>query len=307
MAPLFSICLPAYEDASAVRRAIAGLQRQENTDWECLIRDDSTSTRIGDVIAGLADPRIRYRRNAPALGVPRNWNAVLSEARGTYVSLLHQDDFYATPNVLDAVRQALADGQAGCAVCARSVWRHGVRVGAYRRNERAIAHFLREFPQRSLVVNRIGHPSVVFVRARLATVLFDERLRYFLDTDWYARLWQAAKGAVVYLPDAVVGLEMDRTGQLSGQCTRQLAATARELDAVLEKWQATPRQAALAQARFFASHLRHLRPEGRQALIQRLRRFSFRQKIVFGGAFFCLLWHMLYRALRRGLGLTPWG
>lgn len=306
-APLFSICLPAYEDASAVRRAIASLQRQDRQDWECIVSDDSSSAHIEQAITELHDPRLRYSRNIPALGVPRNWNKALSGARGDYVSLLHQDDFYETPNVLGAVAAALGDRQAMLAVCARSVWKNHAPCGIYRRNGRAVRHFLRQFPQRSLVVNRLGHPSVLFFQARLAAIPFDATLRYFLDTDWYARLWREADGAVASVPEAVVGLEMGRAGQLSGQCTRELAVTADELDHVLEKWQASPAQAALAHARFFASHLRHVPHGGREALAKRLRRFSFGQKIVFGGAVFCLIGHMFYRGLRRTLGCPPWG
>lgn len=305
--PLFSICMPTYEDAAAVRRAIAGLQRQDVQDWECVIQDDSSSAGIARVVAALHDPRIRYARNVPALGAPRNWNKVLSEARGNYVSLLHQDDFYATPNVLGSVQEALESRHALIAVCARGIWEKHAPPSVYRRNGRAVRAFLRQFPQRSLVVNRLGHPSVLFVQARLATIPFDEALCYFLDTDWYARLWQEAAGAVAYLPAAVVGLERGRAGQLSGQCLRQLAATADELDRVLEKWQASPCQAALAQARFFAAHLRQLPHGGLEALQKRLRGFSFGQDIVFGSVLFCLMGHMLYRWLRRKLGFAAWG
>lgn len=305
-APYFSICIPAYEDAAAVRRAVESLLGQDMPDWECVIGDDSPTGAVAAVVRSMADPRLRYSRTRPPLGAPRNWNRVLSLATGRVVSLLHQDDFYDAPHVLSAVRTAFDDGRTRVAVCGRSLWHERTRVAVYHRSDRAVRHFLQDFPQRSLVVNRIGHPSVVFLERRLC-VPFDAGLCYFLDTDWYARLWRQADGAVTYLPQAVVGLEMGRSGQLSGQCVRDLGATADELCRVLAKWRATPWQEALAHARFFAAHLRQFRHGWLAALGRTAQGFSLWQKGVLGGAIAVLTWHMLYRALRRSLGLAPWG
>ena len=308
MSVSFSVCIPAHEDAAAVRRAVERLRSQSVGDWECVVSDDSRSDAVEDCVSGFGDARIRYFRNAPSLGAPANWNAALRKARGRIVTLLHQDDFYSSPDVLLHVQRAFASGGIRVAVCARELWRNGAPCARYADNRGSVAAFLRRFPQRSLVVNRMGHPSVIFLEARLAGILFDERLLYFLDTEWYSRLWrEAGDSGVCHVPEAFVAQEMGRPGQLSARCVLEMRGIAAELAAVLEKCRATPEQEAQAFARLFVSHARHLGRDGLSVAFETFRSFSPWGKMVFAGIAGVLSLHMLYRGARKFLGLRPWG
>lgn len=303
--PLFSLCLPAFEDAAAVERALACLRGQSVTDWECLVSDDSRSDAVAGVVRACDDPRIRYWKNTPALGVPANWNHALAQARGEFVSLLHQDDFYRQETVLEQVAELFARERCDVVVCACRRWQEGKECGRHTGGERHLRNFLHDFPGRSLVINRIGHPSVLFLRREKGIPLFDVSLRYFLDTDWYARILRQG-GRARFLPTAFVDVESGRRYQLSATCTQALAQTADELRYALERNGATPVQAAQAYARFFASHVRHWRQGCHPAMRKTLRAFTWAQRGVFWLFLAGCLGHMGYRGLRKLLGFSAW-
>lgn len=303
--PLFSLCIPAFEDAAAVERALACLRRQSVTDWECLVSDDSRSDAVAEVVRACADPRIRYEKNTPALGVPANWNQALAQARGEYVSLLHQDDFYQQETVLEQVAGLFVRERCDVVVCACRRWQEGRECGRHTGGARHLRHFLRDFPGRSLVVNRIGHPSVLFLRREKGIPLFDASLRYFLDTDWYARILKQG-GRACFLSSAFVDVESGRQHQLSASCTQALERTAAELRHALERNGATAAQTAQAYARFYASHARHWRSGCSAALGRTLRAFGWAQRGVFCLYFTACLVHMGYRGLRKFLGFCAW-
>lgn len=304
MQPLISVCIPSYEDGKAVERAILCLKNQTLEAWECVIGDDSHSDTIKNLVVKFNDIRIRYIQNVPPLGVPNNWNFILSKAKGKYVTLLHQDDFYPDKYLLEKVVSSLEQGDHRFAVCAFSSWEHEKRISLHNHNGYHIKKFLHHFPHRSLVINRIGHPSTIFIKKELTAIMFDTKLRYFLDTDWYARLWLAA-GVPLYINNTDVAIEKGRNFQLSRQCIQKFSNTSKELQYVLNKWNASPKDIALNYARLFTSHIRHYKFILPSLKIV-LSNFSLYQKIVFLTAVFSLSWHMIYRFFRKKLGY-PWG
>lgn len=304
MQPHISICIPSYEDGKAVERALSCLINQTFEAWECIIGDDSHSNTVKNIVDNFKDTRIQYIKNIPSRGVPDNWNFILSKAKGKYVTLLHQDDFYPDKYLLDKVISSLEQGNHTLAVCAFSSWENEKRVSLHNHNGYHIKKFLQHFPQRSLVINRIGHPSTIFMKKELTSIIFDSKLRYFLDTDWYARLWLTA-GIPLYIHETDVAIEKGRNFQLSRQCIKSFSDTSKELQYVLNKWNASQKDIALSYARFFTSHMRHYKfvlPSFKTVL----NNFSFRQKVICLTGIFFLSWHMIYRYLRKKAGY-PWG
>jgi len=76
--------------------------RQTYRDFELIVSDDGASDAIARYVSSLGDPRIRYRRNARNLGIALNNYAAFAEARGKYISSLHDDDLW-EPGFLDAL------------------------------------------------------------------------------------------------------------------------------------------------------------------------------------------------------------
>lgn len=94
--PLVSIVIAAYcSRRDHLSAAITSALGQTWADVEVIVSDDSPHDDLRALVAGFRDPRLRYRRNAPALGVAANHWALFGEARGEYVTVLNHDDWRA--------------------------------------------------------------------------------------------------------------------------------------------------------------------------------------------------------------------
>jgi len=94
-----SVCIPTYNGAEFVAKAIESVLAQTFADFELLVVDDSSDDTTMDIVRSFTDPRMRISRNEQRLGIPRNWNRCLSLARGEYVCLFHQDDVMLPENL----------------------------------------------------------------------------------------------------------------------------------------------------------------------------------------------------------------
>ena len=84
--PLVSIVIATYRSRhDHLRVAIASALAQSMADIEVLVSDDSPDDALSELVAGFHDERLRYRHNAPALGVARNHWESFGEARGEFV------------------------------------------------------------------------------------------------------------------------------------------------------------------------------------------------------------------------------
>lgn len=94
--PSLSFVLPAWK-SPYLSQAIASIVGQSCPDWELVVVDDCSPDPIEQIVASFGDPRIRYVRNEKNLGgenLVRQWNHCLTFARGEYVVLAADDDFY---------------------------------------------------------------------------------------------------------------------------------------------------------------------------------------------------------------------
>ena len=108
--PLFSIVIPTHDRPDFLAEALASVQAQRCTDFECIVVDDCSTTPA--VIPG--DDRFRVIRRAVNGGPAAAVNAGLAEARGDYVIRLDDDDLF-TPERLDIASAGIA--RAPIALC----------------------------------------------------------------------------------------------------------------------------------------------------------------------------------------------
>jgi glycosyltransferase involved in cell wall biosynthesis len=92
--PRLSVVLPTHNRSGLLRRAIASLLAQTFDDFEILVVDDASTDATPEVVAELAgaDPRVRYLRLDPNVGVGAARNRGLELARGELVALQDDDD-----------------------------------------------------------------------------------------------------------------------------------------------------------------------------------------------------------------------
>ncbi|HET9644529.1 MAG TPA: glycosyltransferase family 2 protein [Burkholderiaceae bacterium] len=108
-APLVSIVLPTYKRAHLLAGAIDSVLAQTWRNWELIVVDDNSPDNTREVVAGFADPRIRYFRNDPNLKLPRALNRGFAEARGDYLTWTSDDNLY-MPHALERMLERLSAG-----------------------------------------------------------------------------------------------------------------------------------------------------------------------------------------------------
>jgi glycosyltransferase involved in cell wall biosynthesis len=113
--PTVSVCLPTSRDPEITEIALRSVLAQTLTDFEVLIGDETGD--FAPKVAALGDERVDYRHNAHRLGFSGNHVALLDRARGTYLAVLHDDDWW-EPTYLDSMVAAFESSPAvGVATC----------------------------------------------------------------------------------------------------------------------------------------------------------------------------------------------
>lgn len=107
MSPRISICLPTYNGAATIRRALDSLVNQTFKDFELLIRDDcSTDLTLAIINEFLVDPRVELNVGTETLGPHYNMRWLLERSRGEYFVWASQDDYW-EPEFLEVLHRAL--------------------------------------------------------------------------------------------------------------------------------------------------------------------------------------------------------
>ena len=89
----FSVIMPLYNKAPYVRKAVESVVGQTYRDWELVVVDDGSSDGSGEVVAGVADARIRrIRQENAGVGVARNRG--VAESSAPYICFLDADDWW---------------------------------------------------------------------------------------------------------------------------------------------------------------------------------------------------------------------
>jgi GT2 family glycosyltransferase len=208
-----SVIIPTCDRPRPLLEAIDSVRKQDGVTLEIIVVDDSVAATARDVMASIADPRVRYiRRPEPSLGRPalvRNDGARL--ANGRYLYFLDDDDLL-EPGTLAVMRAALdATPSAGMAFGAiepfgddESLLRQESR---YFGDARRIARRLRgrlELSARLTFLSTILVNSACMGRrsAFLAVGGYDAAIPICEDTDLWARVAHAS--GYIFLDRTVV-------------------------------------------------------------------------------------------------------
>src|SRR5258705_715717 len=119
-----SILIPAYKFARYLPETIESVLEQDYPNFEVFISDDCSQDGSDEIIARYAarDTRIRTHVHSPNLGMVKNWNFCLDQARGEYIKFVFGDDKLASRQALSKlVRLLEMNPSATMAVSARRV------------------------------------------------------------------------------------------------------------------------------------------------------------------------------------------
>lgn len=182
--PNISICIPAYKRTNYLRRLLDSIALQSYRDFEVIVSDDSPDDSVEVLCNGYArDIPLQYISNRPALGTPANWNAAIRQARGEWIKLMHDDDWFAHADSLKIFAQKA--GQKFVFSAYKNVYDNGREQLMHmpKRWAKKIMHH----PMALLSWNVIGPPSVTLVH-RSITDQYDERMKWRVDIDFYVRI-----------------------------------------------------------------------------------------------------------------------
>jgi glycosyltransferase involved in cell wall biosynthesis len=204
--PLISICIPAYKQVDYLRRLLDSVSIQTFKGFEVVITDDSPDNSVRILLKEYNSiPNLFYYKNEQPLGTPENWNEAIRKASGSWIKLMHNDDWFATNDALqrffNAVQQNLNTDFLYSAfqnIEANSDKKEVVKMSA---TDKA---FLNSNPYHLLKKVYIGNPSCTLVRNGL-DIFYDKRYKFIVDFEYYIRLIQQT-GMPVYINEVLINV-----------------------------------------------------------------------------------------------------
>ncbi len=114
--PLVSVVIPTYNREDLVGRALKSVLRQTCRELEVIVVDDGSTDATPRIMAGVADPRVRYEVLEGNYGGAHARNVGIELARGEYVAFLDSDDYW-LPDKLDKQLAVFREDEAVGVVC----------------------------------------------------------------------------------------------------------------------------------------------------------------------------------------------
>jgi glycosyltransferase involved in cell wall biosynthesis len=205
MTPFISICIPAYKRVVYLKRLLDSLATQTYTNFEVVITDDSTDDSVRDFILPYKEKlNIVYQRNYRQMGTPENWNEAIKLARGEWIKLMHDDDWFLDDAAL--LRFSVAANQ-GRKFIFSSYTREYLQTG---KTEKVMPDSIelnrvKHQPHVLFAKNIIGPPSVTMVHRSIAEI-YDKNLSWLVDIDYYLRVLD--KETFHFIPEYLVAIGM---------------------------------------------------------------------------------------------------
>lgn len=202
-APYISICIPAYKRLNYLQRLLQSVSEQTFRDFEVIITDDSPDNSVADFIASLdAHYPLIYHKNPESLGTPANWNEGIRMARGEWIKLIHDDDWFASPSALAIFADTARSSPHDLIFSAfNNVFESGKISPVFCSSFQLRS--IRNNPVTLVARNSIGPPSVIMHR-RDDRVQYDTRMKWLVDMDFYMRF--LALHSFEYIPDLLINI-----------------------------------------------------------------------------------------------------
>ena len=183
-----SICIPAYKNVGFLERLLHSISIQSFADYEVVITDDSPDDSVKKFIQDYTFPKpIRYIKNAFSLGTPENWNEAIRNAKGKWIKLMHNDDWFAHKDALKYFYDATLK-HSQCSFFFSAFQNINYETGD---KEVVKCNLFDRFilwlsPLHLFRKVYVGNPSCTLIR-RDAGLFYDIRFKYVVDFEYYIR------------------------------------------------------------------------------------------------------------------------
>lgn len=191
--PKVSILMNTFNRSDLIGRAIKSVKNQTFADWELIIVNDGSTDNTANVVREWQknENRVIYLENKTNLGIPRSSNAGLKVAKGSYISILDDDDFWFDNRKLEKQMDFL-DKNPEYVAC-------GGGVIVVDEKEKELYRYLK--PETDKEIREYMHysdplaNSTTIYRYLSARKLgfYDERSRYCSDRDFWYKMGKIGK------------------------------------------------------------------------------------------------------------------
>jgi glycosyltransferase involved in cell wall biosynthesis len=191
--PRVSVLMLTCNRPQFLGRAIESVLAQTFQDWELIVVHDGPNERTAAVMETWVerDARIRYFRRQQHGNIANACNYGISHARGEFIAILDDDDYWATHDKLAKQVAFLEDNPdyAGCGAGMTVIDDRGNNLMSYLKPEQD-----GRIKASALCANPVAHSTSMF-RTSLgkAVGLYDESLAGFQDWDLWLRLGLVGK------------------------------------------------------------------------------------------------------------------
>ena len=216
--PLVTVLLATHDGARYLGAAVDSVLNQTARDLELLVVDDASTDETPDLLAAIADPRLRVLRNDVQRGLAASLNRGLDEAQGRFVARLDADDVALPTRLERQLERIEATGVAALGTAIRDIDADGKpgRLHQMPVGRRAVRwHALFSSP--------FFHPTVLVDRELLERhgLRYDVSFRESEDYDLWTRLLATgAEGGNVPEPLVLKRVHRDQASLRRGQLQR---------------------------------------------------------------------------------------
>lgn len=201
--PLISICIPTNKSRDFLRRLLDSILEQTFKDFEIIVTDNSVDDNLYELLRQYADRLpILHVKNVPPVSMGENWNLGQERARGEWIKIMHDDDWFASPEALEAFALATKNPLQTTFIVG-GYQSYNETTGIYKSmlvREREFKQLMTD-PFRLVKENKIGPPSVIMVKNGLQA-RYDPRLKWRIDIDYYWALLRTEKA--YYIPETLI-------------------------------------------------------------------------------------------------------
>ena len=216
--PLISICIPAYKRLDFLKRLLDSILIQTFKDFEVVITDDSPGTDVENFCKNYdAFFSIKYKKNSVALGTPENWNEAIRLATGKWIKLMHDDDWFASPDSLNVFQDTISNVNSSfifsayCNHYFQTGKKEDVHLNAFRK------YLLNDNPATLFSSNVIGPPSVTLHKNE-CRFFYDNKTKWVVDINFYMQYLKDNKP--VYIDKVLVDVGIGKE-QVTQDCFRK--------------------------------------------------------------------------------------
>jgi glycosyltransferase involved in cell wall biosynthesis len=214
--PFISICIPAYKRVEFLERLLNSIAVQSFHDFEVILSDDSPGDEVKTLLPHYPSLPVVYLKNEKPLGTPANWNHAIKYANGDWVKLMHDDDWFSSPDSL-AEFARVASANAGTLIFSaysNYYFQTGKKEDIYPKAVEVSR--IKKDPVALISNNIIGPPSVIMHRNN-SSFLYDEQLKWLVDIDYYIQ--RSREEAFVYLDKTLINVGLGEE-QVTQDCFR---------------------------------------------------------------------------------------